>query len=252
MTRNVKWKITAIVLLLMAVTNGMAQTFQDATNVAMRKIAPAEPIKEQNTLPIAIITKLPKNSTMDFCVLLRPGDYHKYYRKGVLSHTEKNNTVSPGVAFWVFEPGTTKARFKQKQNSAPTPQRFCQFLGLDDATPRDTIVFLKLKCSDLFRPAYEPNIEKLMPTPANNIYTLTTNDPNIKKWFAYQQYFNTAPWTRLGYTYDWGDQTDHVGTTEFILYEGKKYDCSKQGTETWNGTPSRDRYYKTVAEFLAP
>ena len=25
------------------------------------------------------------------------------------------------------------------------------------------------------------------------------------------------PWTRLGYTYDWGDSTTHVGLSEFIL-----------------------------------
>jgi len=25
------------------------------------------------------------------------------------------------------------------------------------------------------------------------------------------------PWTRLGYTYDWGDSATHVGLSEFIL-----------------------------------
>ncbi|WP_455590431.1 hypothetical protein [Bacteroides sp.] len=251
MTRNVKWRITAIVLLLMAVTNGMAQPFKDATDTALRKIAPAEPVKEQNTLPIAIISKLPKNKTMEFCALLRDGDYHKYYRQGISSHKERGNIIAPGVSIWVFEPGVTKPRFNQKENTAThTSQRLCQFLGLDDAIQRDTIVFLKVKCSDLFRPAYEPSIDKLMPTPADKIYTFNTKDPSLMKWFAYQQRHNMYPWTRLGYTYDWGDSKDKVGTAEFILNEGKSYDCSKQGSEIWNGTPARDCYYKTVADFF--
>lgn len=45
-------------------------------------------------------------------------------------------------------------------------------------------------------------------------------------WFAYNAattYYNpsapqnTAPWTRLGYTYDWGNSNSHVGASEFMI-----------------------------------
>ena len=29
-----------------------------------------------------------------------------------------------------------------------------------------------------------------------------------------------APWTRLGYTYDWGESSNHVGLSEFVLAKG--------------------------------
>ncbi len=29
-----------------------------------------------------------------------------------------------------------------------------------------------------------------------------------------------APWTRLGYTYDWGASQNHIGLSEFVLRKG--------------------------------
>jgi hypothetical protein len=27
----------------------------------------------------------------------------------------------------------------------------------------------------------------------------------------------SSPWTRLGYTYDWGDSKTHIGLSEFVI-----------------------------------
>ncbi|MEI7824735.1 MAG: hypothetical protein WCI01_05505 [Chlorobiaceae bacterium] len=31
---------------------------------------------------------------------------------------------------------------------------------------------------------------------------------------------NGYPWTRLGYTYDWGDSRRHIGLSEFVIMPG--------------------------------
>lgn len=246
MTRNVKWRITAIILLLMAVTNGKAQMsreFLNATYEARNKITVSTPIAETNTLPLdsnlyKFSSKTKKNT---IAVLLRPGDYSKYY-KG------KTKVTTPNL--WVFEPNDTKAKFQAKvpNETNRTWQRFCQFLGLDTIVPnptarRDTIIYLEVEPVNLFRPAYITDIHLGVISKSPN--KLATSDKDIIKWFTNEQYHNTYPWTRLGYTYDWGHLTNHFGATEFILKaisNPKSYTLIKSPSN-----PARD--YDTVADF---
>lgn len=258
MTRNVKWRITAIVLLLMAVTNGMAQMskeFLNATYEARNKITISDPVSETNTLSLdANLYKFSsKTGKATVAALLRPGDYSKYY-KGNL------NADLTRVKLWVFEPTHTKAKFQTKVPNVAnrTWQRFCQFLGLDatEYNPieninsillerigiRDTIVYLEVDRNKLFRPAYETDITKAVTKTASCTFVCTaTTKSAILSWIADQQYHNIYPWTRLGYTYDWGDPADHFGATEFILESGT-YPIKKSPS-----TPTRD--YDTVADF---
>lgn len=276
MTRNVKWRITAIVLLLMAVTNGMAQTLQDATKDVQKNITANYllPIEERNELsqdpdlycfpnPLAPSaakpTKVKKASTtplptgtVKVCALLRPGDYSKYY---------KNRTSVGTPNLWVFEPNHTKTKFLAKAAKAKDWKRFCQFLGLEDTETktidsknkihigkRDTIIYLEVPLTNLFRPAYNTDIYSKdfsgsvvsgKPT-GEHYYKIVSSDQDINIWFGKQQYCNAYPWTRLGYTYDWGDTTNHFGATEFIL---------KPGTYNTH-TTNLKKNYKTVVEFL--
>lgn len=248
MTRNVKWRITAIVLLLMAVTNGMAQmskVFMDTTYKARNKITFTAPIPEINKLPLdPKLYKFNSKTKKDtVAVLLRPGDYSKYY-KG------KTTVTTPNL--WVFEPNDTKTKFQAK---VPNPtdrnwQRFCQFLGLDTIVPnptakRDTIIYLEVELVNLFRPAYITDIHLGVISSTEKPNKLATSDKNIINWFANEQCHNTYPWTRLGYTYDWGHPTNHVGATEFILKaisKPKSYTLIKS-----RSNPTRD--YDTVADF---
>lgn len=242
MTRNVKWRITAIVLLLMAVTNGMAQMsreFLNATYEARNKIKIIDPIKEINELPLdpQLYNFNSKTGKDTVAVLLRPGDYSKYYK-------EKPN-VTLTVKLWVFEPTHTKAKFQTKVPNVANRnwKRFCQFLGLDTIVPnptekRDTIVYFKVDCNKLFRPAYETDITKAVTKKSPCTFSFTSTN---KEWIADQQYHNIYPWTRLGYTYDWGDPANHFGATEFILDLGTYTKINSKGT------PTRD--YDTVADF---
>ena len=73
--------------------------------------------------------------------------------------------------------------------------------------------------ADLFRPAYDPEItdtECGLNYPGNI-------DPEYVGWFEdniiYSYFPPRYPWTRLGYTYDWGG-SDEIGMSEFVLRKG--------------------------------
>jgi len=80
--------------------------------------------------------------------------------------------------------------------------------------------------TDLYRPSADPY-------PGDCEAQLTfTDSPESSVSADYKQWYNDTestmyvlsrngfPWTRLGYTYDWGDPTDEVGFSEFIIRLG--------------------------------
>jgi hypothetical protein len=74
----------------------------------------------------------------------------------------------------------------------------------------------------VFRPAGDPEIDDASAGPE-----LTTGvDSAYREWFnasiIYSYYPKSAPWTRLGYTYDWNGQYGDQGLSEFIIRKGSE------------------------------
>ena len=66
------------------------------------------------------------------------------------------------------------------------------------------------------------------PTPDNEINDTSAQlafpasaTADYKTWFnsniIYSYYPMKYPWTRLGYTYDWGNTQSHIGLSEFVI-----------------------------------
>ena len=80
--------------------------------------------------------------------------------------------------------------------------------------------------ADLIRPAPDPEIsdhEAELDFPISP--GIVSIDDAYKAWFLEHKstvYKKAIPgtWTRLGYTYDWGNRVDHVGESEFIVRPG--------------------------------
>lgn len=101
--------------------------------------------------------------------------------------------------------------------------RIRQMLGLPENAKGSTFVLVSVTPERVLRAAYQPDAQlKKM-----SLAFEETVDQDFISWFNGQvtaNYFeNPRPWTRLGYTYDWGKTgDDHYGVTEFVIPAGIK------------------------------
>ncbi len=103
--------------------------------------------------------------------------------------------------------------------------RLEQLLGLPANAGKTRFVEMWVKPGDLFRPSADPEItdcEAETEFRSSNKY-VTVSD-NYVKWFNELKMRSYSvdgyPWTRLGYTYDWGDHHRHIGLSEFVIIPG--------------------------------
>jgi len=103
--------------------------------------------------------------------------------------------------------------------------RMEQFLGLPPNGGKTRFVEFWVDPDDLFRPAPDPEItdhEASLDYPRSSRFV--TVSESHQQWMAsliassYSE--NGYPWTRLGYTYDWGNLCSHVGLSEFVIRSG--------------------------------
>ncbi len=103
--------------------------------------------------------------------------------------------------------------------------RLEQLLGLPAHNGKTRFVEFWANPADVFRPSPDPEItdaeaELDFPQSANFV----TVSPDHVAWFnalkATSYGANGYPWTRLGYTYDWGNPYSKVGLSEFVIRKG--------------------------------
>ncbi|MGM9612912.1 MAG: hypothetical protein ACI3XZ_05350 [Butyricicoccus sp.] len=101
--------------------------------------------------------------------------------------------------------------------------RLVQLFGQPEGSAGTTFVVVSVTPERVLRAAYQPDAQlKKM-----SLAFEETVDQDFISWFnneINESYFtNPRPWTRLGYTYDWGASGDeHYGVTEFVIPAGTK------------------------------
>jgi hypothetical protein len=123
---------------------------------------------------------------------------------------------------WVTVPYEFK-QWCQKHNPNPdSALRIEQLLGLPAGKGYTHFAELWVHPSDLFRPAPDCEI-------TDNRAELTLQpgaDSTYAAWYKaniLNSYFPPRfPWTRLGYTYDWGNSQSEIGLSEFVIRKNAK------------------------------
>ncbi|MFI0433861.1 MAG: hypothetical protein ACH36H_12060 [Candidatus Nanopelagicales bacterium] len=108
--------------------------------------------------------------------------------------------------------------------------RSLQYLGMPPKSKPVTIVTMMVPLSGMFRPTANPQLDSA--TAVFDDGTVQPPDPafpNHADWFRLQKALaydpaNPYPWTRMGYTYDWGDPANKVGASEFVVRQGTTVD----------------------------
>lgn len=111
--------------------------------------------------------------------------------------------------------------------------RLEQYLGLPPCSRLDEVFQCSTKThvaelwidpSDLFRPCPDPETDDTQCTTA--LTPSATAPPDYQAWFTATQQLSGYPWTRLGYTYDWGSLSTEVGASEFVVRAGAKIEVN--------------------------
>src|SRR6185369_11295748 len=108
-------------------------------------------------------------------------------------------------------------------------QRLEQLLGLPAKNGKDRFVELWADPDDLFRPCPDPEVtdrECSVDFPRSGRF-LTVSADHVR-WFEELKKKSYGPdgypWTRLGYTYDWGSVEGREGLSEFVIRSGASVD----------------------------
>lgn len=128
-------------------------------------------------------------------------------------------------------------KYDDRNRKISLPYRLNQVLGLppekQDDNNKRRLVEIWVKPKDLFRPTPDPEIsDREAELDFPQTYSLMFVSYKYKYWFLNQLMTNDNPWTKLGYTYDWGNKDDwdgidpkipkrpaNVGLSEFIIRE---------------------------------
>lgn len=135
----------------------------------------------------------------------------------------EGQAVTLPVTAWTFTDKEFVCWLYNPEHLLPPQQeiwRLKQLLGLSPREHYTHITFYWVHLEDVIRPAtcIDPNsqVEQV---------SLNQSVPDLyKEWYqshiveAYSE--QLYPWTRLGYTYDWGKQGDAYGLTEFLIHKG--------------------------------
>ncbi len=128
----------------------------------------------------------------------------------------ENVTTSWGDT-WVTAAPQIQVFFKNHVNpDSNVTLRADQLLGLPPNSTDTYFVELWVNPQSLFRPT--PNNE-INDTEATLTFPSSATAA-YKEWFnniIYSYYPMKYPWTRLGYTYDWGNSKSHIGSSEFVI-----------------------------------
>jgi len=100
--------------------------------------------------------------------------------------------------------------------------RLEQLVGVPPKSGKKWFVEIWANPEDIFRPSPDPDItdheaELDFPKYVPTEYIKWFNDLRIQSYGE-----NGYPWTRLGYTYDWGNPKSEIGLSEFVIKAGSE------------------------------
>jgi hypothetical protein len=139
-------------------------------------------------------------------------------------------TLDPSRVVWVtaapFVRNFCRA-YRQSNPSADLNLRLRQLLGLPPNDQKTTFVEFWVAPQDMFRPAPDPEItdhEAELDFRRTGEITTTSDYENWFNQLRESSYVAPGyPWTRLGYTYDWGNPNSEVGMSEFVIHGGATF-----------------------------
>lgn len=148
---------------------------------------------------------------------------------------------NPEYMLWVTIPNELNEYLANETlitDSASIQQRLIQILGMKSSDTNSVINLMWVNKNDIIRPSYDPN-------PSTTYGAIAFPETIELDW--YQDWFNdnlaysyespsdglNYPFTRLGYTYDWGKEDSIYGLSEFVI-KPSSHIILKEKTGCWS------------------
>ncbi|MCB1160405.1 MAG: hypothetical protein H7A25_15225 [Leptospiraceae bacterium] len=116
--------------------------------------------------------------------------------------------------------------FCNQQKPKNVSLRLEQLLGLPANNGKTKFIEMYVRAEDLFRPSADPEVND---SKAELDFPKGVSAEH-KKWIQNLKESSYGekgyPWTRLGYTYDWGNPKTEMGLSEFVIKKGSKVEIA--------------------------
>ncbi|GHU57398.1 hypothetical protein FACS1894133_0680 [Clostridia bacterium] len=163
--------------------------------------------------------------------------FHKYPESYVAG---ADYTTEYGEVWTFTDKEIAKWYRENKEGVTDWTARFKQVIGVPFDKEYTHFSAVWVTPSDVKRPAYETDVTKQL----SGAKLPEDVDPAFKTWFEGNiiwSYFDSwYPWTRLGYTYDWGNPGKEYGLSEFLI--------RKDATVTVEFTKTTDEFLSWLNE----
>lgn len=133
---------------------------------------------------------------------------------------------------WTFTEKEMASRFAEEmKEDKDYDLALKHLLGLPQEKESTTVTAFWVEPEDVIRPAYQMDA-----TDGSMTVTLSDDvDEEYKAWFDQNildsYFYGDYPWTRLGYTYNWGGHGTEYGVTEFLVKAGAQVEVEYTKTE---------------------
>jgi hypothetical protein len=147
-------------------------------------------------------------------------------------------TLAPELQRWCRRYARRLARAGVRNPARRVRQRVTQRLGLPPDKRYTRVIEFWVDPADVFRPCPDPEVDDRrceFELAAGARVEGIDDYAAFFTWLFYTSYFyqssnvKGAPWTRLGYTYDWGGLSK-FGASEYILQAGTKWERRSRQT----------------------
>ena len=195
-------------------TNLSAENETDLQTLFNDAVEDAMIIEENEILPVISLAKGEEYSVCDEDGRILLYTFHKYPD----SYPDGANVTLEWGNVWTFTGGELEDWYQENKESVTDWQtRMKELIGLRPDNESNYFTAMWANPEDIFRPAYVSDIETTEMTDSFS----DDVSAEYKEWFdanIISSYFDGKyPWTRLGYTYDWADNGEDYGLSEFII-----------------------------------
>lgn len=222
-----------LILVTMGGTWGITYLNVQPEEVSAVSAEPAETVQMQYDDAVKDSMTVEENEILPLVSLEKGAPYAKYDEEGRVllvnfnkypeSYPEGQDVALSWGNIWAFNVAELADWYADHGKEVTDwPTRIRQLLGLAPDNDYTHFTAMWVEPEDVERPAYVQDTGTVEMTD----YLTENVDEDFREWFddnIIWCYFDGAyPWTRLGYTYDWADNGEEYGLSEFLVKEDSR------------------------------